>query len=52
MLLTVARDGAPFRITNASTLYVAPNWVWVVGFVLAGLVTGIGYRSLHDRAIE
>lgn len=47
MLLPIARDGAPFRVTAASALSVAPNWVWILGFALFGIATGIGYRVLR-----
>jgi len=43
-LLPIARDGAPFRATAASSLFVAPNWVYIVGFALLGIVTSLGYR--------
>jgi hypothetical protein len=49
MLLPIARDGAPFRLTSAGE-FVAPNWVWIVGFALSGLVTGACYRALRGRA--
>jgi hypothetical protein len=48
MLLPIARDGAPFRLAAAGE-FVAPNWVWILGFTLAGLATGICYRELHAR---
>jgi hypothetical protein len=48
MLLPIARNGAPFRAgTGAAVGYVAPNWVWVLGFTLFGLVTGVGYWALR-----
>jgi hypothetical protein len=50
MLLPIARDGAPFRLTGTATgAFVAPNWVWILGFALSGLATGIGYRALATR---
>lgn len=49
MVLPIARDGAPFRLTAAGE-YVAPTWVWVLGFTLAGFTTGIGYRALRSRS--
>jgi hypothetical protein len=50
MLLPIARDGAPFRITAAATSeFVAPNWVWILGFALSGLATGLAYRALAAR---
>jgi hypothetical protein len=50
MLLPIARDGAPFRATAASTLLVAPTWVWIVGFVALGLASGLAYRAVRGRA--
>lgn len=50
VLLPVARDGAPFRATAASSAYVAPNWVWILGFVLAGLTSGAVYQLVRERA--
>jgi hypothetical protein len=48
MLLPIARNGAPFRAgTGAAVGYVVPNWVWVLGFTLFGLVTGVGYWALR-----
>lgn len=54
MLLPVARDGAPFRATLADpTLFVASNWVWILGFTLFGLVTGAVHAALHrPHAVE
>lgn len=49
MLLPIARDGAPFRLTTAGEL-VAPTWVWILGFTLSGLATGICYWALRRRA--
>ncbi len=50
MLLPIARDGAPFRMTAAAPdLFVAPNWVWILGFAISGLATGIAYRALAVR---
>jgi hypothetical protein len=50
MLLPIARDGAPFRITAAASgEFVGPNWVWVLGFALSGLATGVAYRALAAR---
>ena len=40
MLLPVARDGAPFRAPAFDPLLsTAPNWVWILGFTLSGLVS-------------
>lgn len=48
MLLPIARDGAPFRAASGAAVgFVAPNWVWILGFTLFGLVTGAGYWALH-----
>jgi hypothetical protein len=50
MLLPIARDGAPFRLTaSAAGDFVAPNWVWILGFALSGLATGACYRMLGAR---
>ncbi len=50
MLLPIARDGAPFRMTAvAPDRFVAPNWVWILGFALFGLATGASYRALRMR---
>jgi hypothetical protein len=29
--------------------FVAPNWVWILGFTLLGLATGACYRALRLR---
>lgn len=42
-LLPIARDGAPFRTTASSTLFVAPNWVFIIGFAGLGLATSVAY---------
>ena len=52
MLLPIARDGAPFRTPAAAAAvvepgFVAPNWVWILGFTLMGLVTGACYAALR-----
>jgi hypothetical protein len=50
MLLPIARDGAPFRMTAAAAgAFVGPNWVWILGFALSGLATGACYRMLAAR---
>ena len=50
MLLPIARDGAPFRATTvAPAEFVAPNWVWILGFALFGLATGACYRLFGSR---
>lgn len=46
MLLPIARDGAPFR-SASGVVGVAPNWVWILGFTLFGVATGVGYWALH-----
>jgi hypothetical protein len=50
VLLAIARDGAPFRATATSSVLVAPNWVWILGFVVSGLASGLAYRALGRRA--
>jgi hypothetical protein len=51
MLLPIARDGAPFRATaSAPGSFVAPNWVWILGFTLSGLTTGLSWSALRTRA--
>lgn len=48
MLLPIARDGAPFRAApGVAGIGVAPNWVWILGFTLLGLVTGACYAALR-----
>jgi hypothetical protein len=48
MLLPIARDGVPFRArSGAAQLFVAPNWAWILGFTLLGLVTGAYYAALR-----
>jgi hypothetical protein len=48
MLLPIARDGAPFRATAAAPgLLVAPAWVWILGYALLGLVTGLALAALR-----
>jgi hypothetical protein len=50
MLLPITRNGAPFRTVpgaGAAQLFVAPNWVWILGFTLLGLVTGACYAALR-----
>lgn len=48
MVLPIARDGAPFRNTAiAAGSFVAPNWVWILSFTLAGFTTGACYRALR-----
>ena len=51
MLLPIARDGAPFRVTAvAPGAFVAPNWVWILAFTVSGLATGACYQGLRARA--
>ena len=54
MVLPIARDGMPFRASpRAPLLFTAPNWVWILGFVLSGLVVATGYKALrHLPAAE
>ena len=48
MLLPLARLGAPFRAAPATPeLFVAPTWVWILGFTLLGLVSGLVYGALR-----
>lgn len=54
MLLPIARDGAPFRLT-AGGEFVAPNWVWILAFSVYGFATALCYGVLrrgygHERA--
>jgi hypothetical protein len=50
MLLPIARDGAPFRPTAiAAGSFVAPAWVWIVGFTVFGLTTAVCYDALQAR---
>lgn len=46
MLLPIARDGAPFRDLGAGG-FVAPNWIWILGFAVSGLATSLCYRALR-----
>lgn len=48
-LLPIARGGAPFHITAASSLFVAPIWVFVVAFALLGVATALTYRLLQEE---
>jgi hypothetical protein len=51
MLLPIAHDGAPFRATaGAPSSFVAPNWVWILGFTLSGFATGLGWNAMRTRA--
>jgi len=43
-LLPITRGGAPFRLIGPSSLFVAPTWVFLVGFVVLGVFTALGYR--------
>jgi hypothetical protein len=52
MLLPIARNGAPLRAAPAAVGFVAPNWVWILGFTLFGLVTGAGYWALHTSPVR
>ncbi len=52
MLLPIARSGSPFRVVPTTAAFVAPNWVWILGFTLLGLATGASYAVLHaSRAL-
>ncbi len=48
MVLPIARDGAPFRPTAAGE-FVAPAWVWIVGFAVSGIATALAYHGLRVR---
>jgi hypothetical protein len=48
MLLPIARNGSPFRVVPNMTAFVAPNWVWILGFTLLGLATGASYAMLRS----
>jgi hypothetical protein len=53
MLLPIARDGVPFRTApGAGQAFVAPNWVWILGFTLFGLVTGACYAALRPSPAQ
>jgi hypothetical protein len=53
MLLPIARGGAPFRAAPGAAGFVAPTWVWILGFTLLGLVTAASYALLRTaRARE
>ena len=47
MLLPIARNGSPFRAVPLTAAFVAPNWVWILGFTLLGLATGASSAVLH-----
>ncbi|MER3410054.1 MAG: hypothetical protein C4306_08145 [Thermoleophilia bacterium] len=50
MILPIAREGAPFKLTAAG-LWVAPNWIWILGYTVFGLATGLAYWALgHQKA--
>jgi hypothetical protein len=46
-LLPIARGGAPFHATVVSSLFVAPTWVFIVGFMILGLGTSLCYVLLR-----
>jgi hypothetical protein len=51
MILPIARGGAPFRPAGgAPGLFVAPTWVWILGFTLLGLTMGACYAALRTPA--
>jgi membrane associated rhomboid family serine protease len=50
-LLPIARGGAPFRLTVTSNMFVAPTWVFLVGFSMLGIVTSLTYWILHREGI-
>ena len=48
MLLPVARDGVPFRASPANPLlFTAPNWAWILGFTVSGLVIAACYAVMR-----
>jgi hypothetical protein len=47
MLLPIARDGEPFRFVSGAVGFVAPNWVWILGYTVFGLATGACYWLLR-----
>ncbi len=48
VLLPIARDGAPFRApAGDALLFTAPDWVWILGFGLLGVVTAATYTALR-----
>jgi hypothetical protein len=50
-VLPIARDGAPFRTQDvAPNLFVAANWVWILGFAVFGVVTACAYTALRRSA--
>jgi len=52
MLLPIARDGVPFRVSPRDpTMFVAVNWVWILGFTLFGLVTGGVYAAMRGSRL-
>jgi hypothetical protein len=52
MLLPVARDGVPFRASSVDPLlFTAPNWVWILGFTLSGLVIAGCYAALRRSPV-
>ena len=52
MLLPIAREGAPFRLGSGSAGFVAPDWVWILGFTVSGLAMGACYRLLRRASSD
>ena len=52
MLLPIARDGPPFRLGPGSAGFVAPDWVWILGFTLSGPAMGACHRLLRRASSE
>ena len=52
MLLPIGRDGAPLRGTTGTRGFVAPNWVWILGFALLGFVTAFCYWRLRRSVLR
>jgi len=50
MILPIARDGAPFRLTEAG-LWVAPMWVWILSYTAFGFATALVYRRLAHAVL-
>lgn len=46
-VLSIARDGAPFRASTLPGSSVAPNWVWILGFLALGVAAGLTHRAMR-----
>jgi hypothetical protein len=49
MLLPIARAGVPFRASAGAGRFTAPDWTWILGFTLFGLVTALWYATMRSR---